>query len=237
MVAPKAPSRKADEVSRELLARIVGGELEPDSLLPKEEELEAEFGVARSVVREAVKILEVHKLVRPVRRRGTVVLDPRASLSPDVVAAFLAPRKGPDGRDFLKGLLEVRRLLDVEMCGLAAERRTPRDVAAMRAAAAAYGKAAETPERVEDAILAFGLAIARATQNPLYVMLVHWNSATVRDLAPLFASVRASSTAHAEGVELVVAAIERGDAEAARAMTALYHDWAGPLILAAADAP
>lgn len=236
MVAPKAPTRKADEVSRELLARIVGGEIAPQSLLPKEEELEAEFGVARSVIREAVKILEVHKLVRPVRRRGTVVLDPRASLSPDVVSAFLSPRAANVSRDFLSGLLEVRKLLDVEMSGLAAARRQPHDVIAMRAAAAEYVRVAGIPDEIEDAILRFGLAVAHATQNPIYVMFVHWNSSAVRVLAPLFASVRASAGAHAEGVELVINAIELGDVEAARAMTALYHDWAGPKILEAASA-
>jgi len=241
MVGPKSPPRKADEVARELMARIVGAEIAPGSLLPKEEELEAEFGVARSVVREAVKFLEVHKLVRPVRRRGTVVLDPRASLSPDVVATFLVPRQGKISPDFLKGVLEVRRLLDVEMMGLAAERREPTDLASIREAAntllqKASVQKANAPEELEDAILAFGLAVARATHNPLYVMFVHWNSNAVRDLADVFASVRASSGTHAEGIQMVVSAIESGDAAAARAMTALYHDWAGPKILAAAAA-
>lgn len=234
MVAPKSPPRKADEVARELMARIVGAEITPGSLLPKEEELEAEFGVARSVIREAVKFLEVHRLVRPVRRRGTVVLDPRASLSPDVVATFLVPRKGNVSADFLKGVLEVRRLLDVEMIGLAAERRTPADLADIRQAADALLQKAHLPDEIEDAILAFGLAVARATHNPLYVMFVHWNSSAVRDLSAVFATVRASSGTHAQGIQMVVAAIEKGEVEAARAMAALYHDWSGPEILAAA---
>lgn len=236
MVAPKAPSRKADEVSRELLSRIVGGELAPDSLLPKEEELEAEFGVARSVVREAVKILEVHKLVRPIRRRGTIVLDPRASLSPDVVAAFLTPREGKTSPDFLRGFLEIRRALDMEMCGLAAERRRPHDVGAMRVAADAFRNVASEPEEIEGVSLAFGLAIARASQNPLFVMFVHWSAATVRELSPLFAEVNATEGSHGEGVEHILGAIERGDAAEARRASALYHDWVAPKILAASAA-
>jgi DNA-binding FadR family transcriptional regulator len=236
MVGPKSPPRKADEVARELMARIVGAEIAPGSLLPKEEELEAEFGVARSVIREAVKFLEVHKLVRPVRRRGTVVLDPRASLSPDVLATFLVPRQGRVSPDFLKGVLEIRKLLDVEMMALAAERREPTDLRSIREAANTLVQKANVPDELEDAILSFGLAVARATHNPLYVMFVHWNSNAVRDLADVFASVRASSGTHAEGIQMVVSAIESGDVSAARAMTALYHDWAGPKILAAAAA-
>ena len=236
MVASKSPPRKADEVARELMARIVAAELAPGSLLPKEEELEAEFGVARSVVREAVKLLEVHRLVRPVRRRGTVVLDARASLSPEVVATFLLPREGKVSRDFLKGLLEVRKLLDVEMMGLAAERRKPGDVHALREAAEVMAQKADIPDELEDAILGFGLAVARATHNPLYVMFVHWNSAAIRTLSHVFAAVRASASAHAEGVQFVVEAIDQGDVAAARALTAAFHEWASPRILAAASA-
>lgn len=235
MVSPTPVPRKADEVARELLARIVGGEIAPGELLPKEEELEREFGVARSVIREAVKFLEVHKLVRPVRRRGTVVLDPRASLSPEVVARFLSPREGKVSREFLKGLLEVRKLLDTEMMFLAASRRTAADVKSIRRAAADLKAKAEDPEQREDAFLAFALSVAKATHNPLYSMFVHWNSATIRDLAHVFVPLRATAAAHAERLQMVVAAIEKGDGEAARTMTAAYHDFVGPKILAAAN--
>ena len=74
--------RKADVVARDLLDRIVHGDPAPGAILPKEAEIAGEFGVNRSVVREAIKLLEVHRLVRPVRRRGTVVLDPFASTAP-----------------------------------------------------------------------------------------------------------------------------------------------------------
>lgn len=232
---PPEGGRKADAVARELMARIVGGEVAVGSILPKEEELEREFGVARSVIREATKFLEVHRLVRPVRRRGTVVLDPRASLSPDVVATFLTPRKGRVARDFLKGLLEVRRMLDVEMLALAAQRRKPSDVRALKAAADGLKEAAASgdAEAFEAAILGFGLAAAAATHNPIYTMLVHWNASTVRELADVFASIRSAPAEHAEGVAVIVAAIERGDAAAVRELGAAFHDWAEPKLLAA----
>ena len=85
-----ASPRKADLVARDLMRRIVSGEVSVGSLLPKEEELAAGYRVNRSGVREAVKLLEVHRLVRPVRRRGTEVLSPLSSLSPEVLRALLA---------------------------------------------------------------------------------------------------------------------------------------------------
>ncbi len=234
---PPGGGRKADLVARELMARIVSGEVPVGALLPKEEELEREFGVARSVVREATKLLEVHRLVRPVRRRGTVVLDPRASLSPEVIAMFLVPRKGRVSREFLKGVLEIRRILDVEMIDLAAQRRRPADLRAMRDAAAAVQQAATAtprdPAALEAAMLDFGLAVAAATHNPLFTMFVHWNAAAVRDLADAFAAIRGASAQHAEGLAVVIGAVEAGDAAAARALVTLLHDWAAPKLLAA----
>jgi len=76
--AREAVPRKADRVAHDLLRRIVSGELPVGSLLPREDELAARYQVNRSVIREAVKLLEVHRLVRPVRRRGTEVLSPLA---------------------------------------------------------------------------------------------------------------------------------------------------------------
>jgi DNA-binding FadR family transcriptional regulator len=75
-------------VIRELGLRIVGGALPPGSSLPNEDELGAELGVSRTVVREAVKVLLAKGLVEVRPRTGTRVR-PRRSwhlLDPDVVA-------------------------------------------------------------------------------------------------------------------------------------------------------
>jgi len=86
--------RKADRVADAILDRVVSGSLPAGSILPKEDLLAEEFGVNRGVVREAIKLLEVHELVRPVRRLGTLVLDPHLSTSPAVLSAMLEPKPG-----------------------------------------------------------------------------------------------------------------------------------------------
>ena len=101
------PRRKADKVADSLLRSIVSGEISIGSLLPKEAELAEHHGVNRSVIREAIKLLEVHRLVQPRRRRGTEVLDPMASLSPEVIEAMLAPEAGRLDPEVLADLLRV----------------------------------------------------------------------------------------------------------------------------------
>ena len=57
-----AGSRKADTIAEDLLERIVARDFAVGSVLPKEAELADHYDVARSVVREAIKLLEVHEL-------------------------------------------------------------------------------------------------------------------------------------------------------------------------------
>ena len=64
--------RLTSTVANAVGARIVGGEFRPGDSM-RLDELEAEFGVSRSVSREAVKILESLGLVRSRRRVGVIV--------------------------------------------------------------------------------------------------------------------------------------------------------------------
>lgn len=215
------------------MARVVSGELSPGDLLPKENELAERYAVNRSVVREAVKLLEVHKLVRPVRRRGTEVLDPMRSLSPEVLRAMLSPGAGRIDRRMLEGLLEVRAALDVEMSGLAAQRRTDADLAAMRACIE-RARGARNDPRYPSLAQELPLLVARATHNPVYEMLAHWNQVVMSDLGELFAMARPTTDAHFQGIELLVDLVMRREVDAVRSLVRAFHVWATPRVLAAA---
>jgi GntR family transcriptional regulator, transcriptional repressor for pyruvate dehydrogenase complex len=234
-VEPEASApRKADRVARDLLGRIVAGELSKGSVLPREEELAKHYGVNRSVVREAVKLLEVHRLLRPVRRRGTVVLDAMGSMSPEVLVAMLVPRPGHVDRRVLGSFLEVRAILDVEMTALAAERRTAADVRAMRALLASMADALHDSARYGKISLEVARLVARAAKNPLFEMLGAYNVRVATELDSAFAVTRPPSREHLEGLGFLVDLIEKKDVEGARRLVSGFHGWASPRILAAA---
>ncbi|MBX3224061.1 MAG: FadR family transcriptional regulator [Labilithrix sp.] len=228
-----ASERKADAVAADLLERIAGREIAVGSILPKEAELADHYGVARSVVREAIKLLEVHGLVRPTRRLGTVVLDPLASTSPEVVRALLV-RKGRIDLDFFSGWLEVRAAIDAQMCELAATRRTPADIVALEAALAAMRGATARHDAFNVATEELALALARASHNPLFTVLARWHSRVVADLDHVFRTVRSASVPHVAGVEMMLECIRRGDAATTRQLVTTFHEWATPRLLAAA---
>lgn len=110
--------------------RIVRGELAPGSALDPEA-VETEFGVSRTVVREAVKVLEAKGLLEARPKRGTVVCerDEWNLLDPDVTGWHFAGAPDPG---FLAALGELRQVIEPAAARFAAERATVADVAAMR---------------------------------------------------------------------------------------------------------
>src|SRR5215471_1144366 len=108
--------RRKPRVQREIVAalarRILSGEIEPLTYLPKESELCAQYGVSRTVIREATKVLESKGLLRSRSRVGTQVLDVKQwnMLDPDLLAwsgpAFYDP-------GFTNSLMEARRIIEL----------------------------------------------------------------------------------------------------------------------------
>jgi DNA-binding FadR family transcriptional regulator len=229
----KPAVRKADTIARDLLEQIVHGRIAVGELLPKEDELAASYGSARSVVREAIKLLEVHRLVKPTRRLGTVALDPLSSPSPDVVRAMLF-RDSHIDIDVFAGWLEIRASLDAQMTELAASRRDASDLEALERSHAALKKAARDPEAFEREVVQMSLVMARAAHNPLFAVLAQWNASVIADLEHVFRAIRTAGVPHVEGIGVLIECIRRKEAAQARELVTLFHAWATPRLLAAA---
>lgn len=109
------------DVVRALLRRAAAGEWADGSMLPREVDLQAEFGVSRGVIREALGALESHGVVSIVHGRGAF-LQPRSSwhVLDEDVAETLSESRGR--RALLRELVECRLLLEPAATALAAER-------------------------------------------------------------------------------------------------------------------
>ena len=230
----KALSRKADRVADDLLRRIVAGELSPGSILPREDALAEEYGVNRGVVREAIKQLEVHRLVRPVRRRGTEVLDPVASLSPEVLRAMIAPHPGRVDLAMLRSLLEIREHLDLQLVRLVGERATEDDFEALEAIVAQMARVVDDPTRFHGLADRFSQRLAAATRNVIFVMMVHWNQSVVADLRSVLLAGRPVSGNFVAGLQVLLGLLRARRVDDALSLTSGFHGWARPRILAAA---
>src|SRR5262245_25822905 len=149
---------------------VVGGRYAVGSTLPAEPLLCDEFGVSRTVVREAVKSLAAKGLLVAGPKVGTRVLpsDNWNWFDPDVVAwqthAGLT-------REFLRDLQELRRVVEPAAVRMAAERATARDIAEIEAAYAGMTHAVQHGGECVASDLRFHQGLLRAGGNRMMVQM------------------------------------------------------------------
>jgi GntR family transcriptional repressor for pyruvate dehydrogenase complex len=157
------------QVVDQLQELIITGAFRQGEKLPGERELAESLGVSRTVVREAIRVLNVRGLVQVKAGCGTYVRKP----SPDDAAApielLLKLQKCPD---FFDNLYEIRHTIEVEIAGLAAERATEADYIAMEDAAGGMARHIGDLEQFVEYGLAFRSTLAAATQNDLFCVLL-----------------------------------------------------------------
>lgn len=156
---------------RVLIGEIVIGAYPPGENLPREADLAQQFKVSRGVARECVRGLEERGLVVVKHGRGAAVTPPDEwdTFDPDVLEALL---QGTQGAAVLSDYLECRRIVEVEAAGLAAERASESELAALSAAfenmTESANRARVTPAAehlYHEADIAFHRAVVRASGN------------------------------------------------------------------------
>ncbi len=154
----------ADEVADRIREEILSSKLEVDQKLPTEAVMSQRFGVGRSTVREAVRMLVHAGILRVQQGVGTFVEAVTGIHEP-----FLKRVKRADHED----LDEVRKLLEMKIAEKAARNRTESDMEAMAAFLELRNQAADAkdlPACVE-ADIHFHTALAWASQNELLAEL------------------------------------------------------------------
>lgn len=164
-----------EQVAEQLLGQIGARRLKPGDVLPPERELTESFGVGRSSIREALRMLESQGVISAVNGGSFVVADAANPLNSSLRLMFTL-----DDRTGLHDLFELRRILEVEAAALAAERHGPQHLKEMEAAIEemAASLADTGGDRFIEADLRFHLAVAEATGNRLVLHSMH----AVRDV-------------------------------------------------------
>jgi len=198
---------------------ILAGTHAPGAVLPSEGSLAESLGVSRTVIREAMRSLRSQGLVVMSQGARPRVAEVDARPTVESLALLLARSKTT-----LLQLTEVRRPLEAAIAGLAAERATAAQIAALHAANADLERAASLGGRVA-ADVRFHELLAAATGNPVFTVLL-------RTLGGLLVesrrqTIRTAGLAPALiGHREILAAVERRDPAAAEAAMRRHLDWA-----------
>jgi GntR family galactonate operon transcriptional repressor len=183
------------DVVHQLGLRVLGNGTAPGDTLPDESALSERFGVSRTVVREAIKVLASKGLVETRPKVGTQVRPRRYwnLLDSDVLAWRY--ETGPD-EGFLEDISEVREIIEPPAAALAAERATLDEVAEILAWCDRMNDAAaDDGNDYIDADMAFHTAILDACHNDLLAQLSDTITMALRLSRRLTVSVAGSSLA------------------------------------------
>jgi GntR family transcriptional repressor for pyruvate dehydrogenase complex len=212
---PVGASRLHEGVVRQIVAGIVGGDIRPGDPLPTEHTLAAQFGVSRTVIREAVRVLVGKGLVAVKHGSGMQAQPSDRWNSLDPLILFEQIRRGRD-ETVLREVLELRRVVEVEIAALASRRRTSDDLRALRAAVEGMRAVLDDPTAYTRLDIAFHEAILAAGRNRLLVQALR-PAGQALAVGRLISSRRPGGPAESErGHESILVAIEAADEEGAR---------------------
>lgn len=159
--------RLADKVADLLKNAILSGQLAAGDRLPPERVLGERFGVSRTVIREAIRSLAAKGLVEVRSGSGTVVARVGAGSVAETMQLYL---RGASIE--YETIDEVRAMVEVHVAGVAAERATAQDMDDMREIVYLMSATAHDHQRCAVHGAEFHRCVARATHNPLYVVML-----------------------------------------------------------------
>lgn len=153
----------SSQLTKKLAQKIEANVYAPGTRIPTEAELCEEYGVSRTVVREAIASLRADGLLIPRQGIGVFVSE-RTKLLP-----FEFDAKSEGTLADIIHILELRLSVELEAAALAAERHTGRQLQAIKARFKDINKEIADAEGDKgQGDFEFHMAIARATNNPYF---------------------------------------------------------------------
>jgi GntR family transcriptional regulator, transcriptional repressor for pyruvate dehydrogenase complex len=163
MPKPLNRHRLYEQIADQIKNRIVKGWLKNGDQLPNERDLAGDYGVSRTVVREAIKTLVQSGLIEVRTGEGTFVNNDTSKAFKHSLKLMMSLSES----DRLSEVVEIREMLEPEIAARAAERATPADLESLEAAIAAMDQNLDSSADYIAADNQFHLALAVATGNHL----------------------------------------------------------------------
>jgi GntR family uxuAB operon transcriptional repressor len=184
------PKRPYQKVGLELRQMLVEKNYKVGDKLPAERDIAELLGVTRTVVREALIMLELENLIEVRKGSGVFIIDlPSSSTHSHPLKDDVGPFE----------LLQARQLLESNIAEFAALQATPKDIAQMREALDMEISELNKKEGQQYGDKEFHLCVARATQNSVLVdmLLESWER---RENSPMWEQLhsRIRSTVYQE---------------------------------------
>ncbi len=164
--SPVTTQKASGAIYNQIREMIISGELQPGDKLPSERELMQMMQRSRPTIREALRMLENSGLLQSVPGGGSVVKEPSIASIQEPLESILALHSISEHE-----LFEYRFYIEEMTAAWAAERRTEKDLAALR-------ECIETSKNLVDDLdeflkmdIHFRVLVAKASHNRLCVVM------------------------------------------------------------------
>ncbi|MGB3633051.1 MAG: FadR/GntR family transcriptional regulator [Rubrobacteraceae bacterium] len=162
-------SSLSEKIIAQITDAVIGGQIMPGSRLPPERDLAEQFGVSRTVVRDAIKTLAGRGFLQV--RHGSGIFVATAEESMAGCLEVLSDTLVLQGSG-LQDLFDVRKTLEVRTAELAAKLRTPDQVERLRTLVEEAYEHLDDPKVLSKRDAQFHVAIAEASQNLVMVRVM-----------------------------------------------------------------
>lgn len=207
--------RLCEQVARQIQEMIVSGALEEGNRLPPERELAEKFGVSRTAIREAIKVLSARGLIEVVPGRGSFV----SSLNAEAVSHYMQLLVKVRSASLIQ-FHEIRTALEVAAAGSAAERATSEEITQLKELSDNIDEflASGDKEGFIAMDVSFHAKVAELTHNPLYQAVLEPIMGTLADSRRITYHIEDSPKRGQEFHQLILHRITHADVDGARAV-------------------
>ncbi len=155
----------SDEISERLAAEI--SRMEVGEKLPSERKIAEEYGVSRNMLRESLRVLSDKGLIEIIPGKGAYVSNKQDEKLVDYLERIVF-----ENRNSLMDIVEVRSVLEMEVCLKAAKVATDADVSELEKIYLQMDGCRTNVRKFNECDMAFHLQIAKASHNSIYPILL-----------------------------------------------------------------
>ena len=214
------------DICRKMVSHLIRGDWRSGERIPAERELCQKLNVGRASLREALKALEIMGMIETRLGDGTYVCKRSEFFSRPLLWAIVSSSEAEAHE-----LVEARRLIEVELAGMAAERITPENLKHLGEHLDLMEKSKENPLDFAQADINFHIAIGQAAHNSILMNALH----LIRNLLQQWISssltiAGVSETALEQHKQIFMAIAKKNSAAARAAMQDHLNAMAKPLL-------
>lgn len=165
---PVQTKRASEEIYEQIRQLILDGEIQPGERLPSERKMMDMMHRSRPTIREAMRMLEREGYIKIYSGSSGAIVQ---EISVDNAVQSLETIMQLQQLD-MKNILEFRRMTESVAAKLASQRRTEQELLHMEEILESAEQSIGDVERFIDSDLQFHLAVAEASKNAMYVIML-----------------------------------------------------------------